>query len=173
MIQAIFVLGALLGTEQSNNWKPDNLSDRWKCIVIHHSATNAGGADAFDKNHKGRGWDELGYHFVIGNGTHTPDGKVEVGPRWHKQKHGAHCKTPDKYFNNHGIGICLVGDFTRTKPTAKQLKALDELIKFLTETCKIDKKHVTTHKHVTGKTECPGHHFPTERYTNDSSSETN
>ena len=28
-----------------------------------------------------KGWDELGYHFVIGNGTDTRDGQVEVGSR--------------------------------------------------------------------------------------------
>ena len=61
-------------------------------------------------------WDELGYHFVIGNGTHTGDGQVEVGSRWGKQKHGAHCKTPDNYYNDHGIGICLVGNFENSNP---------------------------------------------------------
>ena len=77
------------------------------------------------------GWDELGYHFVIGNGRGTPDGMIEVGSRWHKQKHGAHCKTPDNYFNNHGIGICLVGDFTKRRPSAAQMASLEQLVRFL------------------------------------------
>jgi 5-methylcytosine-specific restriction endonuclease McrA len=36
----------------------------------------------FDRSHRDKGWDELGYHFVIGNGTSSGDGVVEVGTRW-------------------------------------------------------------------------------------------
>ncbi|MFQ5589758.1 MAG: peptidoglycan-binding protein, partial [Phycisphaerae bacterium] len=56
------------------------ISPRWTTIVIHHSATETGGASLFDRFHRKRGWDGLGYHFVIGNGTDTPDGLIEVGP---------------------------------------------------------------------------------------------
>ncbi|UCC29996.1 MAG: N-acetylmuramoyl-L-alanine amidase [Phycisphaerales bacterium] len=129
--------------------------------MLHHSATTVGGARTFDKHHRSRnGWDELGYHFVIGNGTDTPDGYVEVGSRWHKQKHGAHCKTPSNYYNEHGIGICLVGNFNKIRPTARQLRSLEQLLRFLSHTCRIPPSRVTTHKAVTGKTQCPGRRFP-------------
>ena len=143
-------------------WHPSNgkISRRWTTVVVHHSATARGGAKKFDKFHRQQnGWDELGYHFVIGNGTDTPDGYVEAGPRWHKQKHGAHCKTPGNYYNKHGIGICLVGDFTKTKPTPRQLASLDRLVRFLTSQCGIPARRVTTHKAITGKTACPGPKF--------------
>src|SRR5688500_4663582 len=99
-----------------HRWMPAEPSNRWTCIVIHHSASEAGGADRFDDWHRTKGWDELGYHFVIGNGSDTADGQVEVGPRWLAQKHGAHCKTKDEYYNNHGIGVCLVGNFDLRPP---------------------------------------------------------
>ncbi|MCK4602755.1 MAG: hypothetical protein KAU28_09835, partial [Phycisphaerae bacterium] len=51
----------------------------WRYIVIHHSATARGNAAVFDKSHRRRGYDELGYHFVIDNGAGGPDGNVEVG----------------------------------------------------------------------------------------------
>ncbi len=142
-------------------WMPSHgrISPRWKTIVIHHSATRAGGARAFDLFHRKRGWDELGYHFVIGNGTDTPDGFVEVGPRWHKQKHGAHCKTPNNYYNDHGIGICLVGDFTRSAPSPRQMASLERMLRFLSIQCRIPPQRITTHGAVTGKTKCPGGHF--------------
>src|SRR5690606_32161137 len=74
-------------------WNARAAGRKWQWIVIHHSATPTGGAVEFDKLHREtNGWDELGYHFVIGNGTNTKDGMVEVGPRWVKQKHGAHAK---------------------------------------------------------------------------------
>lgn len=145
------------------SWLPANgrVSPRWTSVIIHHSATKRGSAREFDRFHREKnGWDELGYHFVIGNGTSTPDGLVEVGPRWHKQKHGAHCKTPGNYYNEHGIGICLVGDFSKSRPTRKQLTALNKLLRFLASRCGIGRGQITTHGAVTGKTRCPGRFFP-------------
>jgi len=143
------------------DWFPNSgrVSPRWTTIVIHHSATDRGSARSFDKYHRGKGWDELGYHFVIGNGTETPDGFVEAGSRWNSQKHGAHCKTPDNYFNDHGVGICLVGDFTKSGPTRRQLDALRDLVAFLCHECRIRPERITTHHAVNGKTACPGHFF--------------
>ncbi len=147
------------------SWYPRGrrISPRWTHIVLHHSATGTGGATRFDKHHRlNNGWDELGYHFVIGNGTDTPDGYVEVGPRWNKQKHGAHCKTPGNYYNEHGIGICLVGDFTTTRPTPKQLASLERLVRFLCDKCGIPPRRVTTHGALKRTTRCPGRYFALE-----------
>jgi len=127
--------------------------------VIHHSATATGDARTFDRFHRDKGWDELGYHFVIGNGTSTADGAIEVGSRWHKQKTGAHCKTASNFYNEHGIGICLVGDFTKTRPTRKQMAALTQLTQFLSQECGISPDRVTTHGLVNKTTKCPGHNF--------------
>src|SRR5439155_15411047 len=63
-------------------WVPNVTSRPWRWIVIHHSATPTGSAAKFDRDHRAKGWDELGYHFVIGNGTETRNGQIEVGPRW-------------------------------------------------------------------------------------------
>lgn len=141
-------------------YPPGGINGRWTTIVVHHSATATGNARSFDKAHRDKGWDELGYHFVIGNGTSTPDGHIEVGTRWRSQKHGAHCKTPDNYFNDHGIGICLVGDFTKTRPTPRQMASLQRLVSFLCDQCRIPDSRVTTHGLVTNKTQCPGRNFP-------------
>ena len=127
----------------------------WKWIVIHHSATPTGGAVAFDKMHRAKGWDELGYDFVIGNGTDTADGQVEVGSRWVKQKIGAHAKTPDNRFNEFGIGICLVGNFDVTRPTAKQMKSVEKLCAFLMKQYHIPASGIYGHRD-TKSTDCPG-----------------
>lgn len=147
---------------------PAGISKRWTNIVIHHSASARGGAKSFDRHHRTvNKWDELGYHFVIGNGTETRDGQVEVGARWTKQKHGAHCKTPNNYYNDHGIGICLVGDFVKGAPTPAQLASLQRLLVFLTERCQIPASRVVTHGGVTQKTQCPGRNFPIARVQRD------
>ncbi|MEM1011597.1 MAG: peptidoglycan recognition family protein [Planctomycetota bacterium] len=136
-------------------WHPAVRSRPWKYIVIHHSATPDGGAREFDKLHRGNGWDELGYHFVIGNGTDTPDGAVEVGPRWRKQKHGAHAKTADNRFNELGIGICLVGNFDHSSPTQRQMHALTVLSAHLMQQYRIPPGRLIGHGD-TSATACPG-----------------
>ena len=143
------------------NWQPGaGVNHRWKYVVIHHSATSGGNAQRFDRYHRHvNGWDELGYHFVIGNGTNSGDGEVEVGSRWIKQKTGAHCKTPGNYYNEHGIGICLVGDFRRSEPTEAQMASLQRLVRFLMQACGIAPQNVVTHGGVSGRTVCPGPNF--------------
>ena len=134
---------------------------QWEFIVIHHSATSMGNAEAFDASHRARGMiNGLAYHFVIDNGTEgMPDGHIETGTRWVTQLHGGHCR--QAYMNEHGIGICLVGDFTDARPTAKQMDALVILIRGLQEQFKIADDNILGHGEVIGEfSECPGKNFP-------------
>ncbi|NOX58739.1 MAG: N-acetylmuramoyl-L-alanine amidase [Planctomycetes bacterium] len=140
---------------------PQGIQNRWSEIVIHHSASATGGAVSFDQYHRNvRKWDELGYHFVIGNGSETFDGKIEVGSRWTKQKTGAHCKTGNNHYNKHGVGICLVGNFENSSPSSAQIASLDKLLLFLSQQCGISADHVLSHGAVTNRTACPGRRFP-------------
>lgn len=130
----------------------------WRYIIVHHSATATGSADEFDKMHRARGWDELGYHFVIGNGHGSGDGQVEVGPRWRSQKWGAHTGgTPDNEYNNFGIGICLVGDFTAHLPSPAQLDSLRRLTACLADRYHIPARQIIGHRDAPrAATQCPG-----------------
>jgi hypothetical protein len=149
-----------------SDWTPAIRGNGWRWIIIHHSATPTGGAVSFDRIHKAKGWDELGYHFVVGNGTETKDGQVEVGPRWRKQKWGAHAKTPDNKYNDYGIGICLVGNFDVTRPTQKQIQSVAKLVAFLQRTYNVPPSRVFGHGmvHTFDKggtsTDCPGRNMP-------------
>lgn len=138
---------------------------QWDIIVIHHSATRAGSAEAFDAAHRARGMiNGLAYHFVIDNGTdNMADGFVETGPRWVKQMHGGHCRQGN--INERGIGICLVGNFSRDEPTAKQMESLVLLVRGLQEQFKIPDDHILGHGEVIGEfSECPGKEFPWEGF---------
>jgi hypothetical protein len=130
----------------------------WRHIVIHHSATPDGSAARFDKAHRQRGWDELGYHFVIDNGRGGPDGRIEVGTRWKHQKWGAHTGgTPRNEYNSFGIGICLVGDFSGRMPSRAQLESLNRLVTYLAARHDIPPGHVIGHCDAPGATtDCPG-----------------
>ncbi len=139
------------------DWLKTATQRPWRWIVVHHSASESGSAATFDKWHRARGWDELGYHFVIDNGRGGPDGLVEVGARWRKQKWGAHCKTPDNRYNDFGIGICLVGDFTKAPPTPAQLASLRTLVAVLSDRFSIPSARVIGHGQAPGvNTACPG-----------------
>jgi len=141
-------------------WMPrQGISDRWRHIVIHHSADDKSTPAGMAAWHKQRGWDGLGYHFVIGNGVGYGDGQVFVGERWPKQMHGAHCKTPGNEYNDHGIGICLIGDLDSHPPTGNQMRALTRLVSYLSNQCGIPKSRIQTHGGVTHKTACPGKYF--------------
>lgn len=137
-----------------NAWAPQVKATDWNFIVIHHSDTPTGSAGVFDRYHREvKHWDSLGYHFVIGNGTASKDGQVEVGPRWARQQQGAHAGV-EKY-NKEGIGICLVGEFDRTRPSAAQMQSLARLVAYLQKTYRIPSSNVIGHGNFR-HTNCPG-----------------
>lgn len=145
------------GGDVPPEWTPATRDVAWRFVVIHHSATEHGNASLFDSAHRGKGWDELGYHFVITNGNGGADGVVEIGPRWQRQKWGAHCKSPDNMYNRFGVGICLVGDFGNHLPSARQLASLDRLTRFLCSRYGIVPENVIGHRDAPqAATECPG-----------------
>ena len=130
----------------------------WEYIIIHHSDTAYGCALRFHKAHIARGWDMLGYDFVIGNGTESRDGAIEVGPRWIQQLDGAHTGTPDHRFNEKGIGICLVGNFDESQPTAAQMDSLARLVAYMMKTYNIPAGRVLGHRDCKS-TNCPGRYM--------------
>jgi len=143
-------------------WRPDSQSVAWKKIVIHHAAAEHGSAAIIHLMHKNRAFDGLGYDFVIGNGTGSDDGEVEVGYRWKRQLVGAHARVhpaDDNWWNRYAIGIVLVGDFTKRAPSRRQMAALVRLTRSLMDEYGLDVSDVVPHDHVKA-TVCPGPHFP-------------
>ncbi|MHC4408028.1 MAG: peptidoglycan recognition protein family protein [Planctomycetota bacterium] len=144
-------------------WRSPVESRRWRSIVIHHMASGTGSARAIHRMHQQRGWDGLGYHFVIGNGTLTRNGEVEVGYRWTQQGIGAHCRAErrgdDNWWNRNSIGICLVGNFETSEPTRRQMDQLVRLVRGLMDEYDIPAAEVRPHGGIK-KTACPGRDFP-------------
>ncbi|MEQ9823432.1 MAG: N-acetylmuramoyl-L-alanine amidase [Puniceicoccaceae bacterium] len=134
---------------------------KWKYIVAHHSATPQGNATIFDQVNRRRGMKNgLAYHFVIGNGKGSPDGAIEVGSRWTHQMHGGHVSKWE--YNNHGIGICLVGNFEKSRPTRKQMESFDQLVEYLGGSLLDNRFKFLVHKEI-NPTLCPGRFFPTQQ----------
>lgn len=102
-----------------------------RSAVIHHTASPDVSAQTIDSWHKERGWDGIGYHYVI-----RADGSIESGRAIEKQ--GAHAKG-----RNHMTGIVLTG---YDKFSEAQISSLKNLIKRLNIT------HIEPHHR-----DCPGH----------------
>lgn len=144
-------------------WIPDEPAKDWKFIVLHHTASSAGSVEAIhnahlrNKDKNGRPWQGIGYHFVIGNGRGMNDGDIEPTFRWRRQIAGAHAGVNE--YNQHGIGIVLVGNFDQGPPTDRQLDALKRLVAELARRHEIKPSDIVGHGDVRA-TECPGRHFP-------------
>jgi len=143
------------------------MRNEWRYIIIHHSASPTGSKAAFDRMHRGKGWDGVAYHFVIDNGKGGPDGRLEVSSRWWHQKHGAHAgglpgavsEDERNEYNEFGIGICLVGNLEKAPPTRAQMETLTRLVARLRMLFEIPEENILGHTHVKS-TACPGRGFP-------------
>lgn len=102
-----------------------------KRIIIHCSDTPEGRDDTaadIDRWHKARGWNGIGYHYVV-----RLDGTIETGRP--ETAIGAHCTG----YNQSSIGICYIGGRSRDMKrcidtrTPRQREALRTLITRLTQ----------------------------------------
>lgn len=98
-----------------------------KYIIVHCSDSKFGNARVIDRWHKEKGWDGIGYHYVLLNGhlehgeyVITMEGAIECGRP--VENVGAHCTG----YNDRSIGICLIGIGLSTF-VPKQFDSLKEL----------------------------------------------
>ena len=121
-------------------------------IILHCSATVDGKqvtVDDITKWHKARGFNTIGYHYVI-----YLDGTVHVGRNI--DVIGAHCEG----HNTGSIGICYVGGIAKDHKTPKdtrndaQRNALRELVKKLLDTYLLKPANVHCHNEYAAKA-CP------------------
>ena len=135
----------------SRPWKP------WNYIIIHHTAARSGSIESIHQGHLRRGWEGIGYHFLIGNGHGMNDGRIEATYRWTGQLPGSHARG----YSRSAVGICLVGDFNTgsNRPTAAQMEALAQLAAYLKVRLNLDEKRIKLHSQI-GQTMCPGRNFP-------------
>lgn len=129
----------------------------WRWIVIHHSGAEVGDAQGIDRDHLNRpGWEGLGYHFVIGNGRPMQLGHIEWSFRWNLQRHGAHVGVGD--YNQHSIGICLIGNFDQAPPDPIQYaRAVDLAATLIRHIPGLSPEQIIGHGEAHGaNTACPG-----------------
>ena len=121
-------------------------------LVIHHSATDPSVTfEQIRQNHLERGWDDIGYHYVI-------DGAGQITPGRAEDVIGAHALG----LNQESLGICCIGNFEKEHPTIKQVEGLKKLVGELCRKYGINGDKVIGHCDVTcderggKKSACPG-----------------
>ena len=132
-------------------------------IYIHQSGFPYGTTKATKEYHLSKGWDDIGYHFVIENGYSSGtsykyddrldelDGATSVGRNIDIP--GAHVQGD----NETSIGIMLIGD-SWDGMTKKQMDSLIKLVKWLVAKYNIDIENVMGHfetKKVPTEKSCP------------------
>lgn len=128
-------------------------------ITVHHEGVTrftspsmgdvAGRLEAVRRAHvaaepTGRGWADIGYHYVI-----DPAGRVWEGRNIRYQ--GAHVKDQ----NENNLGIMCLGNFELQAPTEAQRRTLDRFVAQQMKLYRVPMTAVRTHRER-APTECPG-----------------
>ena len=126
-------------------------------ITMHHdgmtvftsiaSSSAKARIEAIRSAHRGRGWGDIGYHYVI-----DPAGRVWEGRPLSWQ--GAHVKNQ----NPGNIGICMLGNYEDQRPNTQQLESLESFVSRLMRTHGVALREVYTHREF-APTACPGRYL--------------
>lgn len=128
-------------------------------VTVHHdgmdefTATDynscAGRIELIRNGHRGKGWADIGYHFIVDRSGRVWEGRDLC---WQ----GAHVKN----CNEGNIGVLCLGNFDLSKPSAAQMESLERQIRLLMRHYKIQSSHVRSHKEwPEAATACPGRHL--------------
>jgi len=147
------------GIEAVFNTKEPLQSSNWDSIIIVHSGSPAGSAESIESQHQSVGYDDLAYHFIIGNGTGMGNGEIHLTNRWLDQSRGAQLQGLDPTSTPATIEICLVGNGDRKPFTDQQIQYLAQLVNALTERLDIQSNRVFLHEDL-APTTSPGRYFP-------------
>jgi len=134
-------------------------ADRWDSIVVVHSGSPAGSPASIGARHERLGYDGLGFHMLIGNGTGMGDGEIHLGRRWITQSDGAALAGIDPRDTGSMIEICLVGNGDRRPFTDEQIRYLATIIDAIRERTGIGRDRVFLHAEIASTTS-PGGYFP-------------
>jgi len=141
-------------------------ADHWDSIVIVHSGSNKGSSASIEAEHQASGYDGLGFHFLVGNGTGMGNGEIHVGQRWLDQRDGADLAGTTAGVNSRGmIEVCIVGDGNRKAFSDEQLRRLAQLVSALSQKFDIPSDKIFLHKDIAGTTS-PGQYFPRTAFEN-------
>ncbi len=123
-------------------------ADRWTYVVVHSAPSPTSPV-------------ALACHFTV---DRDKDGKwrVQATENWRAQRDGRHVAG---YWRAKSIGVCIVGDFSRSQPTRKQFDCLTKLVNALQEVCRIPADRVYLISDLDARSCSPGRFFPAARFS--------
>jgi hypothetical protein len=146
---------------------PESRRHTPRMITLHHAGvlwTNSVKPEEFVRNMQAWGkkrpeieqpprntfWPDLPYHFLI-----APDGRIFEGRPLEYEP-----DTNTKYDIAGHLGVEMVGDFDRQRPSVEQLTSAAQITAWLMQEFEIPIDQVRTHRDVApGQTGCPGRDF--------------
>ncbi len=162
---------AHLDLTNTANRTPTNVTH----LVVHHSAgqTNASDFAAvvrsyWDFHANGRGWGDIGYHWLV-----DPNGVLYQGRAFNVDGNKDIIGTHAGGFNTSSMGICIIGDYTNIRPSEIAVSTMNEVLAWKADERGINplgsslhspsgnvQRHISGHRDVTA-TQCPGNTFYT------------
>lgn len=124
-------------------------------ITLHHEgspdtidftdfAATADRLERIRRFHIGRGWGDIGYHYIVDR----------AGRIWQARPvslQGAHVRDQ----NEHNVGVMALGNFNRQQPSAAQIDGLARVTRYLAEKYRVPARRIHTHQELAATT-CPG-----------------
>ena len=130
----------------------------WSTIVIQDLGQPSGVVSRIERNHKMKGLNGIGYHFVIGNGNGLGDGNIHVGYRWIDQLPAAR-PAQSSMWDEATISICLVGNGDRRPFSDTQIRHLTRLVQRLQQELSIPSESVLLANELNNSSVSPGQYF--------------
>ena len=128
-----------------------------RSLTVHHDGMTPFTSTTYDDtarrleniraSHVNKGWADIGYHYAV-----DPAGRVWACRPESLQ--GAHVKD----YNPGNIGVLVLGNYERQRPTAATKRTLDSLIASHMDSHRIKINSVYTHREW-ASTACPGRHL--------------
>ncbi len=126
-----------------------------KRITVHHEGwtrvpfddfkSTAARLESIRNAHLGRGFGDIGYHYII-------DRKGRLWQGRDMRYQGAHVRD----HNEHNLGVMVLGNFNRQSPTDEQYQTLRRTLVHFMKKNRVARAEVHTHQEL-GPTSCPGH----------------
>jgi N-acetylmuramoyl-L-alanine amidase len=140
------------------------MSRKWTHLMIHHGAGKPGmTVEQIREEHQARGWQDIGYHFVLvrpngGQRGHLKRGRPDT-------KAGAHAGVNP--WNSIALGLCVPGYFHPGSSLSEHMS--EELyqdllgaVLHIMQLYHIPAANILGHREVRA-TACPGEYFPLAR----------
>ena len=131
------------------------MANRYRWIVVHHSAGDSGNYESIREYHRKRhGWTDAGYHLLLSNGNSgVGNGFLEATGRFAHLSYALATRSP--LHNVWGIHLCIIGNYEKHPVPARLHAPIGHAITLLQDKYGIPDDRVLFHRDV-GQTACPG-----------------